>query len=165
VLNKELKIQGEKMARMHSRKKGKHGSHRPPVKRLPRWAKADKKEVEELIVKLAKEHYNSAVIGQILRDQYGIPDVKLLLGKTITQVMKENNSYPSMPEDMLSLLKKAVLLRAHMEKHRQDYHSKKGLENLESKIRRLGKYYSRTGILPKGWRYSPEEAKLLVQKG
>jgi len=70
-----------------------------------------------------------------------------------------------MPEDMLSLLKKAVNLRSHMEKQKQDYHSKKGLENLESKIRRLGKYYSRTGILPKTWKYDPDEAKLLVQKG
>ena len=153
------------MARVYSRKKGRHGSHRPPVKKLPKWARANKKEVEELIVKFAKEHYTSAVIGQILCDQYGIPDVKLLIGKTVSQIMKENNSYPSMPEDMLSLLKKAVVLRTHMEKHRQDYHSKKGLLNLESKIRRLGKYYSRTGTLPKGWRYSPEEAKLLVQKG
>jgi len=153
------------MARVYSRKKGRHGSHRPPVKILPKWARADKKEVEELIVKFAKEHYTSAVIGQILRDQYGIPDIKLLIGKTASQIMKENNAYPSMPEDMLSLLKKAVTLRTHMEKHRQDYHSKKGLLNLESKIRRLGKYYSREGTLPKGWRYSPEEAKLLVQKG
>jgi len=153
------------MARMHSRKKGRHGSKRPPVKHLPKWAKADKKDVEETIVRLAKEHYNSAVIGQMLRDQYGVPDARLLLGKTVTQVMRENNLYPSMPEDMLSMLKKAVLLRSHLENHRQDYHSKKGLQNLESKIRRLGKYYSRTGMLPKGWKYSPEEAKLLVQKG
>jgi len=155
----------KKMARMHSRKKGRHGSKRPPVKMLPKWARANKKDVEETILKLAKERYNSAVIGQILRDQYGIPNVKMLIGKTVTQVMKENNSYPSMPEDMLSLLKKAVLVRSHMEKHRQDYHSQHGLQNLESKIRRLGKYYSRTGVLPKGWKYSPEEAKLLVQKG
>jgi small subunit ribosomal protein S15 len=79
--------------------------------------------------------------------------------------MREHDAYPSMPEDMLSLLKKAVNLRTHMEKWRQDYHSKKGLQNLESMIRRLGKYYSRTGMLPKNWKYDPNEAKLLVQKG
>lgn len=153
------------MARVYSGKKGKHGSKKPPIKIVPKWVKMKKSEVEEMIVKLAKERYNSAVIGTILRDQYGIPDVKVLIGKTVTKVMKEHDSYPSMPEDMLSLLKKAVVLRSHMEKHRQDYHSKKGLQNLESKIRRLGKYYSRTGTLAKNWRYNPEEAKLLVQKG
>lgn len=153
------------MARVYSGKKGEHGSKKPPVKIVPKWVKIKKNEVEELIVKLAKERYTSAVIGTILRDQYAIPDVKVMIGKTVSQVMKENSAYPSMPEDMLSLLKKAVNLRTHMEKQKQDYHSKKGLLNLESKIRRLGKYYSRTGMLPKGWRYNPEEAKLLVQKG
>jgi len=153
------------MARVYSGKKGKHGSKKPPVKISPKWVKMKKSEVEELILKLAKERYTSAVIGTVLRDQYGIPDVKVLIGKTVSQVMRENNLYPSMPEDMLSLLKKAVLLHSHMEKHKQDYHSKKGLQNLESKIRRLGKYYSREGMLPKAWKYSPEEAKLLVQKG
>src|SRR3989338_552843 len=131
------------MARIYSGKKGEHGSKKPPVSIVPKWVKMKKSDVEGLIVKLAKERYTSAVIGTILRDQYGIPDVKVFLGKTVAKVMKENNLYPSMPEDMLSLLKKAVLLRTHMEKHRQDYHSKKGLTNLESKIRRLGKYYSR----------------------
>ena len=153
------------MARIYSGKKGEHGSKKPPVKIVPKWVKLKKTDVEELILKLAKERYNSAVIGTILRDQHGIPDVKVFTGKTVTKIMKENNVYPSMPEDMLSLLKKAVNLRSHMEKQKQDFHSKKGLLNLESKIRRLGKYYSRTGMLPKSWKYSPEEAKLLVQKG
>jgi len=153
------------MARVYSGKKGEHGSKKPPVKIVPKWVKIKKSEVEELIVKLAKERYTSAVIGTILRDQYAIPDVKVLIGKTVSQVMRENNVYPSMPEDMLNLLKKAVNLRTHMEKWRQDYHSKKGLLNLESKIRRLGKYYSRNGMLPKKWKYDPNEAKLLVQKG
>lgn len=153
------------MARVYSGKKGEHGSKKPPVKIVPKWVKMKKSEVEELILKLAKERYTSAVIGTILRDQYGIPDVKVFAGKTITQIMKEHDSYPSMPEDMLSLLRKAVNLRAHMVKEKQDYHSKKGLQNLESKIRRLGKYYSRNGVLPKDWNYDPNEAKLLIQKG
>jgi small subunit ribosomal protein S15 len=69
-----------------------------------------------------------------------------------------------MPEDMISLLRKAVKIREHLEANRADKHSKRGLGNLESKIRRLGKYYVRKGELPKGWKYSPEEAKLIVQK-
>jgi small subunit ribosomal protein S15 len=152
------------MARIYSGKKGKSGSHRPPVKIVPRWIKYKKEEVIDLVVKLAKERKTSAAIGTILRDQYGIPDVKAITGKTISKIMKEKKLYPEIPEDMLSLLKKAVALREHLERNKADKHSKRGLQNLESKIRRLGKYYVRKGLLPKDWKYSPEEAKLIVQK-
>ena len=149
---------------MGKQRTGKHGSKKPPVKRVPKWVKYKKAEVEELVVKLAKEGYTSARIGIILRDQYGIPDVKTITGKSISRIMKEHKVYPEIPEDLLSLLKKAVRLREHLEKHKKDKHSKRGLELLESKIRKLGKYYMRKGILPKDWKYSPEEAKLIVQK-
>lgn len=152
------------MARVYSGKKGKHGSKKPPLKAAPKWFKMKKEEVEELIVKLAKERYSSAVIGTILRDQYAVPNVKLAAGRSVVQIMKENKLYPEMPEDMLNLLKKAVILREHLRRQKSDHHSLKGLQNLESKIRRLGKYYSRTGIMPKGWKYDPEKAKLIVQR-
>jgi len=152
------------MARMHSRKKGKSGSKKPPIKFVPKWVRYKKDDVEKLVVKLAKERYSSALIGQILRDQYGIPDVKNITGKSITQIMKEHNLYPEIPEDLLNLLKKAVNLREHLEKHKKDKHSLRGLQNLESKIRRLSKYYRREGILPKDWKYDPEKAKLIIQK-
>ncbi len=61
-------------------------------------------------------------------------------------------------------IKKAKALRDHLEKNRQDKLSNKGLENLESKIRRLGKYYSRKGYIAKGWKYNAEQAKLIIQK-
>ena len=152
------------MARIYSGKKGRHGSKKPPIKLAPRWVKFKKKEVEDLVLKLAKERHNSAVIGSILRDQYGIPDVKAVTGKTIVKVMKDNKTYPEMPEDLMSLLKKAVNIREHLDRNKADRLSQRGLENLESKIRRLGKYYSRKGILPKTWKYEFEEAKLIVQK-
>ncbi len=152
------------MARIYSGKKGKHGSKKPPLKSAPKWFKMKKEEVEELIVKLAKERYSSAVIGTILRDQYAVPSVKLATGKSVAQVMRESKLYPELPEDMRNLLKKAVILREHLGRQKSDHHSHKGLQNLESKIRRLGKYYSRTGVMPKDWKYDPEKAKLIVQK-
>jgi small subunit ribosomal protein S15 len=154
----------KQVARIYSRKKGKHGSKKPSIKIVPRWVRYKKDDVENLVIKLSKEKQNSASIGAILRDQYGIPDVKVLAGKTVTKMMRENKLYPEMPEDMLSLLKKAVNLRSHLGKHKNDNTSKKGLEHLESKIRRLGKYYTREGILEKGWKYDPEKAKLIVQQ-
>jgi small subunit ribosomal protein S15 len=151
------------MARRYSRKKGKSRSKKPPIKIPPKWVKYKKEEVEALVVKLAKEGKSSATIGTILRDQFGIPDVKAITGKSISKIMKENEVYPPIPEDLLNLLRKAVNLREHLEKHKKDKHSRRGLELLESKIRRLGKYYVRKGVLPKDWTYSPEKAKLLVE--
>ena len=75
----------------------------------------------------------------------------------------EKNVYPKLPEDMMNLLKKSVNLRNHMEKNKKDYHSYRGLELTESKIRRLGRYYIKKGTLPTGWKYDPQQAKLLVR--
>ena len=152
------------MARMYSRKKGKHGSKRPPLKIVPRWVKYKKKEVEDLVIKLAKDKKNSAVIGTILRDEYGIPDVQTITGKKVVQIMVENKLYPEYPEDLMSLFKQAIILRQHIVKHKGDMHSKKGLEHLESKIRRLIKYYSKEGKVNRDFAYDPEKIKLIVQK-
>lgn len=132
--------------------------------KIPRKFRYKRQEVESLVVNLAKERKSSAAIGEILKKEYGILDVKVITGKTITQIMKENNLYPELPEDMMNMLRKAVRLRAHLERNRADKHSLRGLEILESKIRRIAKYYIRKNILPKNWKYSPEEAKLIVQK-
>jgi len=149
------------MARMHSRKKGKAGSKRPttPV----RWVVYKDKEVERLVIKLRKDGLETPAIGRILRDQYGIPSVKLITKKTITQILEENNLLLKIPEDLLNLLKKAVNLRDHMAKNKKDYTSKRGLELLESKIRRLIKYYVKNKKLPADFKYEPERAKLLVE--
>ena len=143
------------MARLHARKRGKAGSKRPSRKTAPKWIRYKKDEVEKLVIKLAKEGNSTSMIGLILRDQFGIPLVKKITGKTISEIMKENNLYPELPEDLFNLLKQAVNLRNHLEKNKSDYTSKRGLELLESKIRRLGKYYVREKVLPEDWVYSP----------
>jgi small subunit ribosomal protein S15 len=152
------------MARMYSRKRGAHGSKKPPLKIVPKWVKMKGSEIEDIIVKLAKERKTSAIIGTILRDQYGIPDSRLVTKKAISQIMMENNEYPQMPEDLMSLFKKAVMLHAHINKNKKDKKALVGLQHLESKIRRLCKYYSREGRIPKDFQYDPEKVKLIVQK-
>jgi small subunit ribosomal protein S15 len=152
------------MARMHTKKRGKAGSKRPSVKTVPKWIRYKKGEVEEIVVKLAKEGNSTSKIGLILRDQFGIPSVKLLTGKTISQIMKNEKLYPKIPEDLFNLLKQSVSLRGHLGKNKGDYTSKRGLELIESKIRRLGKYYVRSKVLPLDWKYDPEKVKLLVQQ-
>lgn len=149
---------------MHSRKKGRAGSKRPSTKTIPKWVRYKKEEIEKIVIKLAKEGNSTSKVGSILRDQFGVPSVKLITGKTISQILKEEKIYPKYPEDILNLLKKSVNLRDHLEKNKGDSNSKRGLELLESKIRRLGKYYVRRKVLPPDWKYDPEKAKLLVQQ-
>lgn len=151
------------MARMHARKRGKHSSTKPIRKTSPSWVKIKKSDIEKKIVELAKQGKGSGEIGIILRDSYGVPDVKLAIKKSITDVMKENKVYPGLPEDILNLIKRAVSVRKHMDTHKKDVHSKRGLQLIEAKIKRLGRYYVRKGRLPRDWRYDPEKAKLLVE--
>jgi len=151
------------MGRMYSRGKGKSRSHKPPVKIVPKWLRGQKARVEELVVELAKK-YNSAMIGTILRDQYGVPDVKVVTGKSIVQIMKEHNLYPEFPEDLLNLFRRAVNLYEHLKAHKADKRSKHAFENLESKIRRLIKYYKREKRIPSDFVYDIEKVRLIVQK-
>lgn len=127
------------------------------------WIDYKPKEVEELVIKYAKQGMSCAQIGLILRDQYGIPSVKIITGKTISKILKEHKMYPKLPEDLLNLMKRAVEISAHLEKNKKDYQSYRGLELTESKIRRLAKYYIKKGVLPKNWKYDLEQAKLLIR--
>ncbi|MHA1721623.1 MAG: 30S ribosomal protein S15 [Candidatus Baldrarchaeia archaeon] len=151
------------MARMHARKKGKSSSTRPPRRTSPEWVKYSPQEVEDLVVKLAREGNPPSIIGIILRDQYGIPLVKQIVGKSITKILEENNLSLPLPEDLLNLIRRAVNLRKHLEEHPKDLHSKRGLQLIESKIHRLAKYYKRVKKLPPDWKYDPKKAEILVR--
>lgn len=145
---------------MPKQEKGKSHSTRPVSKRPPSWCKYQPEEVEALVIKLAREGHPPSRIGTILRDQYAIPLVKPLTGKTITQILKEAGLAPSIPEDLGNLLKKAARLSAHLEKHRKDLHNKRALQLVEAKIHKLARYYKREGILPPNWKYEPKIASI-----
>jgi len=145
---------------MQKQEKGKSHSTRPVSKRPPSWCKYQPEEVEALVIKLAREGHSPSRIGTILRDQYAIPLVKPLTGKTITQILKEAGLAPSMPEDLGNLLKKAARLSAHLEKHRKDLHNKRALQLVEAKIHKLARYYKREGVLPPNWKYEPKIASI-----
>jgi small subunit ribosomal protein S15 len=152
------------MARMHSRRGGKSKSRKPERDGTPDWVTYGKQEVEELILKLNKEGNTPSKIGLLLRDQYGIPDVRPIMGMKLTQVLEKNGAGLKLPEDLQSLINSSVALMTHLQKHTKDNHNKRGLHLMESKIRRLTKYYIRTGKLPKEWRYDSEKARLLASK-
>ena len=151
------------MARMHSRKHGKSGSKKPVRREKPKWVKYSKQEVEKLIVKLAKEGQSSSQIGITLRDQYGIPRIREIVPTGTVSVMDENKLSKALPEDMHNLIKKAARVRDHLEKNKKDSAAIHGVELINSKIRRLSKFYKRQGRLPQEWKYDPEQAKLLIR--
>ncbi|RUM47938.1 MAG: 30S ribosomal protein S15 [Hyperthermus sp.] len=147
------------------RKKGRSHSTRPASPTVPKWVQYDPEEIEEIIVDLARKGYGPSMIGIVLRDQFGIPLVKPILGKSISQVLEERCITPVVPEDLFRLIEKAINLRRHLEEHPKDTPAKKGLLDLEAKIRRLVNYYKRVGKLPADWKYDPNQAKLIVAGG
>lgn len=145
------------MARMHSRKKGKHGSKKPAKKTAPSWIRYKAKEVELLIAKLAKEGKTTSQIGILLRDTYGIPNVVALCGKSISAILKEKKLLQEVPEDLTALFKKYAAIRKHREANKHDETAARGLLLTESKIKRLIKYYKRTGRIPEAWKFDTEK--------
>lgn len=148
---------------MHSRAKGKHGSTKPAKAVKPTWIALKPKEVEMLVVKYAKEGKGPSKIGLYLRDEYGVPSVKVVTGKSVKQILKEKTLLPELPEDIMALMRKAVLIRKHLGENKGDMTAKRGLQLTESKIGRLVKYYKKTGDLPKEWKYDPDRIKLYVE--
>ena len=151
------------MARMHSRKRGHSGSKKPLSPTKPTWIRYKPKEVELLVNKLAKEGKTTSEIGIVLRDSYGIPSVKLLAGKRITEVLAGKKLLPELPEDMLALMRTSVALRKHMTANKHDMTAKRGWQLTESKIKRLVKYYKNSSVLPADWKYDPTQLKRFVE--
>jgi small subunit ribosomal protein S15 len=152
------------MARIHARRRGDSGSVRPHRNEAPPWSNTDVKVIEKVIIDLKKEGYSSSRIGLVLRDQYGVPDVKLVLGRRIDQILKENGLLSDIPDDLRNLITKALGLRKHLSENKNDLHNKRQLQLTESKVRRLVKYYVASGRLPGDWTYKPETAEILLSR-
>ena len=69
---------------------------------------------------------------------------------------------PEIPEDLYCLIKKAVQVRKHLDKFRQDKDAKFRLIMIESRIHRLARYYKKSQVLPPNWRYQSATASTLV---
>lgn len=130
----------------------------------PKWSGVTAREVEDLVVKMAREGTQSALIGQRMRDLHAVPSVRQATGKSVSQILAENQLVPTIPEDMQNLMRRAVNLRTkHLATHRKDHHNARGLQLIESRIRRLALYYKRQGRLPADWKYDPTQAQLLLE--
>jgi len=152
------------MARMHSRKKGRSGSTRPARLEKPVWIELSPEEVESEVVKLARKGHSKSMIGTIMRDSRGVPLVKVVTGKKVSQILEENNIETTLPEELANLVRKALSIRKHLETNHKDLEARKGLNRTESKIYRLIKYYKKKKILAPDFKYDVEKIRTLVAK-
>lgn len=151
------------MAKLHSKKHGKSGSKRPTFKVAPTWVEYSAHEVEELVVKLNKQGHNATTIGRILRDQYGVPLVRTITNKSISDILVESGQKIAYPDDILALIRKAVRMSKHLAANKKDALNTTKLIHIESKIKRLAKYYIGKGRLAHDWKYNRETAALIVK--
>jgi len=151
------------MAKMHARRRGKSASAKPLVSENPEWVGLSKEEIEQMVVKLAKEGMSASKIGLVLRDQYAVPSVRLATGKTMYEILDGNGLMPDIPDDLMALMKRAINVNNHMSENAKDMASNRNMQLIESKIRRLVKYYKRQDILPQDWTYSLKNAELLLE--
>jgi small subunit ribosomal protein S15 len=144
------------MVRKMALMRGRSRSTRPVSKRPPNWVIYQPDEVKALIINLAREGKAQSEIGNILRDEHGIPLVKPIVGYGIQRVLDEAGLTPRIPEDLYNLMVRATRLRRHMERNPKDFSNKRSLQMTDSKIYALTRYYKRKGLLPQDWRHRDE---------
>jgi len=101
----------------------------------PTWLKYTKKEVEAIILKLAGKGLTAEKIGLTLRDQYGIPKVKIY-GIKIKQVLKDKFEEPT----NLNLKAKLERVIKHYKKNKQDKKAERSLIITKAKLKKRENY-------------------------
>mmetsp|Transcript_11478 Transcript_11478/g.23499 ORF Transcript_11478/g.23499 Transcript_11478/m.23499 type:complete len:152 (+) Transcript_11478:47-502(+) len=150
------------MGRMHAPGKGISKSAKPYKRSPPSWQKISAADVEEQVCRLAKKGMTPSQIGVKLRDSNGIAQVSTVTGSKILRILKVNGLAPEIPEDLYMLIKKAVQVRKHLERNRQDKDSKFRLILIESRIHRLARYYRTSRKLAANFKYHSATASTLV---
>merc|ERR1711920_576459 len=124
------------MGRMHSKGKGISKSALPYRRTPPSWFKQTPAEVIEQVCHVT--------------------------GSKILRILKKKGFAPEIPEDLYCLIKKAVSVRKHLDKFRQDKDAKFRLILIESRIHRLARYYKLVKALPPNFKYESATASTLV---
>ena len=148
------------MGRLHTHNHGKAHSIRPIESKFSSWVKQDPKEIEELVIKYAKDGNTPSQIGIKLRDQHAIPLVKPRINKTISDMLDQNDLKSEVPEDLNNIVTKAVGLQKHLKSNKNDRRNIRSLELIEAKVHRLSVYYKKIGRIPKNWKYKSVIAQL-----
>ena len=135
-----------------------------PIHRVekPSWLTVDEKSVNDAVVELARKKTRLSDIGMILRDKYGVPDIKLVTGKGLKETITDMGIQMDLPDDLRDMMIKALRLHEHLDKNKKDMRAKRDVVVTESRIKSLAQYYIKKNVLPSNWRYSVDTAKLLI---
>ncbi len=140
------------MARMHTRKKGKSGSHAQFSQENHAWVEMSNDEIKETVLKLKNEGLSKSLIGIRLRDQYGIPSTKVMFNQKLGVLLEGEGVSDEMPEDLNNLIGKYQKIKRHNELNSKDTANARNGALIMSKILRLVRYYKRKGVLPAEWK-------------
>ncbi|MEM3227922.1 MAG: 30S ribosomal protein S15 [Candidatus Micrarchaeaceae archaeon] len=153
------------MAKMHTKRHGKAKSRKPAAESLGDIAlqEAERQRIEQIIEGYAKQGMSPAMIGEKLKKEHGVKYIKAMMGKRLVQILKEKKLTGELPQDLMDLMKRAVILHKHLERNKHDAYSRTRLQRVESKILRLSNYYRREKVLPAGWKYDPLQAELIIK--
>jgi small subunit ribosomal protein S15 len=109
-----------------------------PALEKPVWLKFTEEEVKAIIIKLANKGLTSEKIGLVLRDQYGIPKVKLYNIK-IKKVLGEKYNDPN----IINLTKKIEKIKGHDKKFKHDEKAKRSLTICKASLKKREEYLER----------------------
>lgn len=101
----------------------------------PIWLKYTKEEIKAIILKLSNKELTAEKIGLILKDQYGIPNVKLYNLK-IKEIMGDKFSEPS----IINLEKRMKRIIKHFSSNKQDKKAGRSLIIVKSKLKKKKDY-------------------------
>jgi len=100
------------------------------------WIKEKPETIKEKIIELAKQNIPTEKIGLTLRDEHGIPKVKIF-GLRISQVLKEAGMYKD--SEYENALRKEETLKKHVLKNKHDYKAQRTIVQNRGKINKIRK--------------------------
>ena len=99
--------------------------------------RAKAEDIEKVVVELGKKGIPPGKIGIILKEKHNVPKIKLL-GKKITQILKENKV--EYKNDLDNVNKKIEKIEQHYEKNKQDKRAKREIVRFIGLRKTLEKY-------------------------
>jgi|SRR3989344_481458 len=107
----------------------------------PVWLKYTEEEIKAIILKLANKGMTSEKIGLALRDQYGIPKVKLYNLK-ISKILKEKEIFEEPTNKNLKIKFDRII--EHHKKNRHDRVAERSLVITNAKLKKREDYINKS---------------------
>ena len=106
----------------------------------PIWLKYTEEEVKAIILKLANKGLTAEKIGLVLRDQYGIPNIKLYGIKMKKTLESKGNYEEPTTKNLDEKLQKII---GHYKKNKQDKNAERSLIITKAKLKKRTDYHKK----------------------